>query len=381
MVKMSKFEMSDFSQLVPEHVRHLGGYTPGKSRRRAKQESGVEAIKLASNENPFGPSPKALEAMQRALSEAYLYPDNEVGELRQKLAEFHGIGTENVVPAAGSTALLGLIARALLSPGLNAITSERSFIIYPIATQAAGGRLIQTPMRDHSFDLDAILAAVDCHTRIVFLSNPNNPTGTIRSASLIDEFLKKLPAHVTTVLDEAYYDFAEHFARLRGIDYSHALDSVRQGQKVVVLRTFSKVHGLAGIRVGYGIGPAELMSYVGRMRTTFSVSGVAQAAAVAALTDQPHVQRTLANNAREAQRLVEAMAGLGYKIPPTWANFLYCELGEEAENVAKHMQQQGVIIRPLGPWGAPSAIRVTLGTPEQNDLFLRALEAATGAVG
>ncbi len=363
--------MSDFSQLVPEHVRHLGLYTPGKSRRQAQQETGVEAIKLASNENPFGPSPKAIEAMRAVLSEAYLYPDNEVSELRRKLAEFHAIGIENVVPAAGSTALLGVIARTLLSPGLNAITSERSFIIYPIAAQAAGGGIKQIPMRDDSFDLDAILAAVDRHTRLVFLSNPNNPTGTIRTASLVDDFLKKLPHHVTAVLDEAYYDFAEHFSRLRGVDYSHAVDSVRQGRKVVVLRTFSKVHGLAGLRVGYGIGPAELMSYVARMRTTFSVSGVAQAAAVAALTDRPHVEKTLANNAGEAARLIEAMAGLGYRVAPTWANFLYCELEEDAAKVANHMQQEGVIIRPLAPWGAPTAIRVTIGTPQQNDLFLK----------
>ncbi|HXY11066.1 MAG TPA: histidinol-phosphate transaminase [Terriglobales bacterium] len=370
--------MSDFSQLVPEHVCHLGRYEPGKSRRQAQQESGVEAIKLASNENPFGPSPKALRAMQMVLGEVHLYPDNDVGELRQKLAEFHGIGPENIVPAAGSTGLLGVIARTLLAPGLNAITSERSFIIYPIATQAAGGRLIQTALRDDSFDLDAILTAVDRHTRIVFLSNPNNPTGTIRTAALIDEFLNKLPDHVTVVLDEAYYEFAEHFSRLRGVDYSRAIDWVKQGRKVVVLRTFSKVHGLAGIRVGYGIGPPELMSYAERMRTTFSVSAVAQAAAVAALGDQPHIQKTLENNAREAQRLIEDLAGLGYQVAPTWANFLYCELKEDAARVANRMQQAGVIIRPLDAWGAPTAIRVTIGTPEQNNLFLRALEKVTG---
>jgi histidinol-phosphate aminotransferase len=333
----------------------------------------VEAIKLASNENPFGPSPKALEAIVAVLSETHLYPDNDVSELRQKLAELHGIGLENIVPAAGLTGLLGLIARILLAPGLNAITSERSFIIYAVATQAAGGRLIQTAMRDDSFDLDAILAAVDRHTRIVFLSNPNNPTGTIRNASLVDQFLNRLPDHVTLVLDEAYYDFAEHFSKLRGIDYSHAIDSVKQGRKVVVLRTFSKAHGLAGIRVGYGIGPTAFMSQVEHMRTTFSVSGVAQAAAVAALTDQAHIQKTLENNARQCERLIKEMTRLGYRVTPTWANFLYCDLEEDAANVAKHMQQEGVLIRPLGPWGAPTAIRVTIGTPEQNDLFLKAL--------
>jgi histidinol-phosphate aminotransferase len=338
----------------------------------------VDVIKLASNENPFGPSPKALEAMQMVLRDVHLYPDNDVSELRQKLAEFHGIGPQNITPAAGSTGLLGLIARTLLAPGLNAITSERSFLIYPVATQAAGGRLIQTAMREDSFDLDAILQAVDRDTRIVFLSNPNNPTGTIRTASVIDRFLHQLPHHVTVVLDEAYYDFAEHFSKLRGIDYSHAIDWVKEGRKVVVLRTFSKVHGLAGIRVGYAIGPAELMACVERMRTTFSVSVVAQAAAVAALRDQPHIQKTLENNARQAERLIEELAGLGYEVAPTWANFLYCELKEDASKVARHMQQAGVMIRSLEAWGAPTAIRVTIGTPEQNDLFLRALKKVSG---
>ena len=338
----------------------------------------MDAINLASNENPFGPSPKALEAIETVLREAHLYPDNDVSELRRKLAEFHGIGPENIVPAAGLTALLGMIARTLLSPGLSAITSERSFIIYPIATQAAGGRLIQTAMRNDSFDLDAIRAAVDRHTRVVFLSNPNNPTGTIRPASLIDQFLNHLPDHVTVVLDEAYYEFAEHFSRLRGIEYSHAIDWVKQGRKVVVLRTFSKAHGLAGIRVGYGVGPADLMSDVERRRTIYSVSVVAQAAAVAALGDQTHIQKTLENNARQVERLIDGMAALGYQVAPTWANFLYCELEEDAARVALRMQRQGVMIRPLDAWGAPTAIRVTIGTPEQNDLFLAALKKVAG---
>jgi len=338
----------------------------------------LDAINLASNENPFGPSPKALEAIETVLREAHLYPDNDVSELRRKLAEFHGIGPENIVPAAGLTALLGMIARTLLSPGLSAITSERSFIIYPIATQAAGGRLIQTAMRNDSFDLDAIRAAVDRHTRVVFLSNPNNPTGTIRPASLIDQFLNHLPDHVTVVLDEAYYEFAEHFSRLRGIEYSHAIDWVKQGRKVVVLRTFSKAHGLAGIRVGYGVGPADLMSDVERRRTIYSVSVVAQAAAVAALGDQTHIQKTLENNARQVERLIDGMAALGYQVAPTWANFLYCELEEDAARVALRMQRQGVMIRPLDAWGAPTAIRVTIGTPEQNDLFLAALKKVAG---
>ena len=334
----------------------------------------MNCIKMASNENPFGPSPMAVKAMQAALAESNFYPDNDALELRQKLAEHHKVQPEQVVPTAGSTSLLGIVGRTLLSPGLNAITSERSFIVYPIATQAAGGRLIQVPMRDEGFDLNAIAAAVDQHTRIIYISNPNNPTGTLIPAPELDRFLDQVPEHVIVILDEAYYDFANYFAAIRRVDYSHALDYVNQGRKVVVLRTFSKAHGLAGVRVGYGIGPAALMSYFARMRTTFSVSVVAQAAALAALNDEAHTQKTLKNNAEQSERLIAGITELGYRLVPTWANFLYCELGDDAAAVAKRLQSEGVIVRPLGPWGAPTAIRITIGTPEQNDTFLKAFK-------
>ena len=369
-------QMSDFSQFVPEHIRNLSGYTPGKSLRQAQEESHVNCVKMASNENPFGPSPKAVEAMQAVLAESNFYPDNDAIELRQKLAEHHNVLPEQIVPTAGSTALLGIIARTLLSPGLNAITSERSFIVYPIATQAAGGQLIQVPMRNNGFDLNAIASAVDQHTRIIYISNPNNPTGTLIPAKDLDRFLDEVPEHVIVILDEAYYDFAEYFGTIRGVECSHALDYVNLGRKLVVLRTFSKAHGLAGVRVGYGIGPAELMGYFARMRTTFSISTVAQAAALAALDDEAHVRKTLKNNAEQAERLIAGIAELGYPPIPTWTNFLYCELGDDAAAVAKRLQAEGVIVRPLGPWGAPTAIRITVGTPQQNDVLLRAFKKA-----
>jgi len=372
--------MSEYSQLVPEHVRSLGGYTPGKSLRQAQRESRVNCIKMASNENPFGPSPKAIAAMQGVLRETNFYPDNDVSELRQRLADLHKVQPEQIVPTAGSTALLGIMGRTLLSPGLNAITSERSFIVYPIATQAAGGKLILIPMKNDGYDLDAIAAAIDSNTRIIYFSNPNNPTGTIVPAPEVDRFLDKVPGHVVVILDEAYSDFAEYFAGQRGVEYSHSLDYVKQGRKVVVLRTFSKAHGLAGVRVGYGIGPAELMSYFARMRTTFSVSTVAQAAALAALDDGAHTRKALANNAEQAAVLVHGLSEIGYRAVPTWANFVYCDIGDDAAAVAKRLQEEGVIIRPLGPWGAPTAIRITIGTPEQNEFFLKALKRVTERV-
>jgi histidinol-phosphate aminotransferase len=225
---------------------------------------------MASNENPYGPSPRAVHAMQSVLTDCNFYPDNHSLELQRKLARLHGVQPEQVMVGAGLTAVLDIIARALLSHDLNAITSERSFIVYPTATRAAGGRLIEVPMRDDGYDLDAIAAATDRNTRIVFLANPNNPTGSIVPAAEVDRFLQKIPEHVLVVLDEAYYEFAQYFARLRGIEYSHSIDYVRQNRNVVILRTFSKAHGLAGVRIGYALGPPRLISRVAEMRPTFS---------------------------------------------------------------------------------------------------------------
>jgi histidinol-phosphate aminotransferase len=372
MVLIKEDTMSDLSQLVPEHVRKLGGYVAGKSLRQAEQESRVTCIKMASNESPFGPSPLAIRAMQSVLAETNLYPDNDASELRQRIAEREHVKPEQIVVTAGSTSLLDIIARTLLSPGLNAVTSERSFIVYPIATKAAGGELIEVGMREHGFDLDAVAAAVTPNTRIVFIANPNNPTGTLVSSVELDRFLEKMPAQVIVVLDEAYYDYARHFTALRGGDYSRSMEYVREGRNVVVLRTFSKAHGLAGLRVGYGIGPAELISYFARMRTTFSISVPAQAAALAAFEDVAHTTKAVTNIAEQAQPLSDAIREMGYTVVPTWANFVYCEVGDDASQVAKRLQAEGVIIRPLGPWGAPTAIRVTIGTAEQNAIFLRA---------
>lgn len=366
--------MSDFQKLVPEHVRALGGYTPGKSLRQAEKESGVTCIKMASNENPFGPSPKAVEAMRQSVAECNFYPDNDARELRYHLAEINQVKPEQVLISAGSSDLIGILCRTLLRPGSNALTSKLSFIVYPIATKAAGGTLIEVPTRNDGFDLYAIQRAIDPETRIVFLANPNNPTGTVIEAADVEHFLAKVPNHVTVVLDEAYYDFASYFAAQRRLQYSRSLDYVREGRNIVVLRTFSKAHGLAGIRVGYGFGPSELMGYLGRMRTTFSISGAAQAGALAALHDDAHIQQVLENNARGASFLTERISELGYRVLETWGNFLYCDVADDASSVAKRLQAEGIVIRPLSTWGAPNAIRITIGTPEQNQLFIDAFQ-------
>ncbi|MGA2946816.1 MAG: histidinol-phosphate transaminase [Candidatus Sulfotelmatobacter sp.] len=365
--------MSRFFDLVSKPARDMGT-TNAPSTTLAAIERRSQLIKLDSNENPFGPSARAVEAMRSALSAANSYPDDGCGELRRKLATHHEVRPEQVLVGAGSTELISLLCQTLLARGLNAVTSERSFIIYSMAVRAARGQLIETPMRDDSFDLEAILSAIDAKTRIVFLANPNNPTGTMLEATVVERFLAQIPGHVVVVLDEAYYEFALRFAALRGVTYSNSLEYVRQEASVVVLRTFSKAHGLAGLRVGYGLGPAELLGYCARMRNTFSVSSVGQAAALAALDDDNHIQRVVENNVLQSRVLSQGLSGLGYRAVPTSANFVFCDLGEDAAAHADRLQNEGVAVRPLGPWGAPNCIRVTIGTAEQNQAFLQAAQ-------
>src|ERR1022692_4150513 len=365
--------MSRFFDLVSKPARDMGT-TNAPSPTAAALERRSQLIKLDSNENPFGPSARAIDAMRGALATVNSYPDDDCSALRRKLAKHHELPPEEVLVTAGSTALLSLLCQTLLAPGLNAVTSERSFIVYSLAVQAAGAHLVEAPMRsgEDSFDLEAILAAIDANTRLVFLANPNNPTGTMLEAAVIEHFLARIPGHVVVVLDEAYYEFALHFTALRKIKYSNSLEYLHQGASVVVLRTFSKAYGLAGLRVGYVLGPAELLGYCARMRNTYSVSSVAQAAALAAIDDHDHVQRAVENNATQYSVLSQGLSELGYRVVPTSANFLYCDLGEDAAAFANRLQDEGVAVRPLGLWGAANCIRVTIGTPEQNQAFLQA---------
>jgi histidinol-phosphate aminotransferase len=373
--------MINFKPLVPAYLHTLPSYKPGKPVRQAELESGVSCIKMASNENPFGPSPLAIEAMRRAAGDIHFYPDNDLIELRTALAELYGLEMNQVMITSGSTSFLDVLARTLLGPGLNAVTSKLSFIVYPVVTRAAGAELIEVPTHNYGYDLDAIADAVNENTRVVFLANPNNPTGTLVDAQAIDRFLDRLPPNVITVLDEAYYDYATYFAIKRGVEYSHALQYVREGRPVVVLRTFSKAHGLAGLRVGYGFGAAELIGYFNRLKPPFMVSSMGEAAALAALADAEHIATSVRSNALEAERLRKEISKLGMQVVPTWANFVYCEIGDECEAVCQQLQDAGIIVRPLvGSWCAAHALRLTVGTPEQNDQFLAALRRVLAKV-
>jgi len=362
--------MSRYSDLVTQAAREMVSFPPTPSN---PAQDGSPLIKLDSNENPFGPSPLALDAIRKAASRAHEYPDDNCLELREKLAELHQVRVDQVSVTAGSTGMLSLLCQTLLAPGLNAVTSACSFIVYAMLVRASGARLIETPLHEDGFDLDAILQAINPETRLVFLANPNNPTGTMLEAREVEKFLAAVPDHVVVVIDEAYYEFAEHFAARRRVEYSRSLQYVRQGAPVVVLRTFSKVHGLAGLRIGYGLGPAELLGYCARMANTYSVPSVAQGAALAALDDQSHIEKTVLNNAEQAEVLARGLAKLGYRVVPSAANSVYFDVGEDASILARRLRAEGVSVRALNGWGAPQCIRASIGTPEHNQMFLDAV--------
>lgn len=369
--------MKKISDFVPEHIRALSAYVPGKPVRQAERESGIRCIKMASNENPFGPSPLAVAAIRQAAEGVNFYPDNDANELRRLLAERHSVQPEQILITDGSTALIDIVARTLLAPGLNAVTSERSFIVYPIVTRAAGGRLIEVPMRDDCFDLEGILAAVSPETRVIYIANPNNPTGTMFYADALENFVNSVPEHVMVVLDEAYSDYAEFYARRNQRTYSRSVDYVRQGrQNVIVLRTFSKAHGLAGLRVGYGVGDPPMLRYFAQVRTAFSVSVVAEAGAVAAMRDDAHIRLSVERNAEGVDYLTPQLREMGFRVVPTCANFIYLEASEDAPKLAQRIQNEGCIVRNLAPWGIPNGLRISVGTPDQNRILVNAITRA-----
>jgi histidinol-phosphate aminotransferase len=366
--------MKKISELVPENIRALSSYVPGKPVRQAERESGIACIKMASNENPFGPSPLASEAVRQSAARINFYPDNDANELRFALAEYHGIAAEQILVTDGSTALLDIIARTLLAPGLNAVTSERSFIVYSLVTRATGAKFIQVPMRNDAFDLDGIAAAITPETRIVYIANPNNPTGTAFDADAFDKFLARVPDHALIALDEAYSDYGEFWARKHNETYSRAMQHVRAGrQNLLVLRTFSKAHGLAGLRIGYGVGDPEILRYFAQLRTAFSVSAIAEAGAIAALKDQEHVRLSVERNAEGAAFLIPQLREMGFRVVPTRANFLYLETADDPTQLAHRIQNEGCIVRSLVPWSIKNGLRITIGTPEQNRILVESL--------
>lgn len=360
--------MTDFThELVPPYIRELAPYVPGKPIEEVERELNMHAIKLASNENPLGASPLAIAAAQKALTASNRYPDGSGFYLREALAKKHGIPVESIILGGGSTELIDLSARIALVPGDCGVTSYGSFPLYYIAIRATGASFLDVPMRDYQFDLEAIARDLPEETKLIFLANPNNPTGTMFSADNLDTFLSHVPEHILVVLDEAYYDYVDD------PNYSRSIDIVRGGRNLIVLRTFSKVYGLAGLRIGYGIGPAALLAEMNKIRGPFNTSGVAQAAALAALDDTDHVRRSVESNRAGLAQLASGLHSLKIKFVPSVANFLLVIFGTDTEPLVEELLKHGVIVRPMRWMGFPTALRVTVGTHEENEKFLRAL--------
>jgi len=345
----------------------LRPYPPGKPVEEVEREMGHPAIKLASNENPLGPSPLAVEAVKACVERASFYPDGGGYYLREKLADRHELSMEQIILGAGSTELIELVAKVCLEPGDEVVMSERSFYIYDTATQAMGGVLVKAPMRHLTCDLDALAAAVTVSTKLIYLANPNNPTGTLFRADAFESFLNQLPAHVLVVLDEAYYDYVSDPG------YSRSIEQVRAGRNLLVLRTFSKVHGLAGLRIGYGIGDERLLEALNRVRSPFNASSVAQAAALAAIEDQEHVARSVELNEREMKFLCRELKSMGVAYTPSAANFVLIDTGRDGNDDFSALLHEGVIVRPMKLYNLPTSLRVTVGRHEDNLVFLEAL--------
>ena len=311
-----------------------------------------------------------MAAAQKALADSHRYPDATGLPLREALAKKHAVPAGNIILGAGSTELIDLAARITLRPENCGVTSHGSFLLYSLAIRAAGARLLEIPLRDYACDLDAIARNLPPESKIIYLANPNNPTGTMFTAAEFDAFLARVPHHVLVIIDEAYFEYVHR------TDYSRSIAVALERPNVIVLRTFSKVYGLAALRIGYGIGPANLLEEMNNLRGPFSTSGVAQAAALAALEDHEHVRRSVESNRAGLAQIAAGFEAIGIQYVPSFANFVLVELHKEAEPLADDLLARGIIVRPMGWMGLPTTIRVTVGTREENQNFLAALNAA-----
>ena len=354
-------------ELIPDYLRGLPVYVPGKPIEEVERELKIHAVKLASNENPLGPSPKGIAAARAALGDSNRYPDGGTHALRHTLAERRGVSPEEIFVGLGSSEIIDLAARVLLRDGLQGLTSEGTYAPFSVAIRASGAELVLAPQREFAFDLKAMAKAITPKTGLIYLANPNNPTGSAFGREEFEEFLAAVPDGVLVVLDEAYI----HYAVIMGLRDSE--EAYGKRKNLLILRTFSKVYGLAGLRIGYAIGRPELLAAMNKLRTPFNTSGVAQAAALAALDDNEHVTRCIKTNATERKRLSEGLAKLGFQPVPSEANFVFMVVGPEAKDLSDELLQMGVIVRPLGWMGFPEAIRISVGTAEENDKCLSAM--------
>lgn len=362
--------MSSPLPLLPA-LANLPVYLPGRPIDEVARELGLAAdsiIKLASNENPLGPSPKAVAAMQDAARHVHLYPDGSAFHLKRRIAEQRMVNPANLILGNGSNELIEFVAHALLTPEAEVVVSQYCFAVYPIVTHLFGAKLVTVPAQNYGHDLGAMLRAIKPQTRLMFVANPNNPTGTLASREAIIELVNRVPDHVLLVMDEAYLDFLD--------DPVDLIPLVRDGIRpnVLLMRTFSKIYGLAGLRLGYGIGSAELIAALEKIRQPFNINSLAQAAALAAMEDRGHVRATRENNRQGLQFLETTFRRLGLEHVPSHANFVLVRVGD-GSGITQALQQRGIIVRPMGGYQLPEWIRISVGTPEENQRFVDALRA------
>ena len=356
-----------------DYVERIVPYVPGKPIEEVERELGVRAVKLASNENPLGPSPKAIRATRSMTKQVHLYPDGGCSLLKSKLAAFLGLSGDQLILGNGSNEIIELLARGFLREGDRVISSETSFLVYPLITQACGGTYTAVPMKGFRFDLPSILREIDHRTRLIFVANPNNPTGTYVKESEVENFLGRVPDDVIICFDEAYFDFVEAH------DFPNLMNEVTGNRRnLILLRTFSKSYGLAGLRIGYGIGSRELIQYLEKIRQPFNVNRMAQAAAAAALDDHRFLRRTKRLVSDGKLYLYRQFTKMGLEFVSSEANFVLVDVGRPAENVFQALLKRGMIIRPMAAYGLPNHIRVTVGRRRDLVKFIRALEKTLG---
>jgi histidinol-phosphate aminotransferase len=354
------------------YLKTLPTYQPGRPIEEVARELGLPAesiIKVASNENPFGPSPLAVAALQKAVAGVNLYPDGNAFYLKRKLAAKLGIETTNLILGNGSNEIIEFVGHALLGPGTDIVVSQYCFAIYPIVAKMFGADVITVPAKNYGHDLAAMRRAITTKTRIVFVANPNNPTGTLAARAEVVEFVNQVPDDVLLVMDEAYIEFLD--------DAVDLVPLIRLGARknLILMRTFSKIYGLAGLRIGYGVGTPELVSALEKIRQPFNANLLAQTAAFAALDDEAHLRKTKQNNFAGLEFFARELRKLELEYVPSAANFILVRVGE-GQKVFEAMQRQGVITRPMGGYQLPEWIRISVGTPSENERSLTALKMA-----
>jgi histidinol-phosphate aminotransferase len=352
---------------APAHIKSINPYVPGKPLEELERELGITgSIKLASNENPLGPSPLAIKALCKGLNDLNRYPDGSCYYLRQALSERLRVRPEEILFGNGSNEVIELAVRTFLNPGDEAVIAHPSFVVYSTIVQAVNGKNIIVPLKEWRYDLQEVASRITGKTKIVFIANPNNPTGTINTETEMSEFMERVPEGALVVVDEAYYEYVTRS------DYADSMKYFREGRGILVLRTFSKIYGLAGLRIGYGIAGAEIIAEMNKVRQPFNINSLAQKAAVAALGDEKHLAKTRLTNEKGKRYLYRELSAMNIAFVPTEANFIYIHLKDKsAVKIYDSLLKKGVIVRPMGA----DAIRVTIGLPKENRRLIEAMKS------